>query len=118
MGDFANIVLESVAELTGYPIEMLDLDMDMEADLGIDSIKRLEILGAVQKRVPEMAEVNSQVHGFFADLAKYHRLRQGRGVRRRAVPGRKPPRTLHPRRRQLRHSKPHRRRRPISSARF
>jgi malonyl CoA-acyl carrier protein transacylase len=34
-----------VSERTGYPQEMLDLDLDLEADLGIDSIKRVEILG-------------------------------------------------------------------------
>ena len=31
-------------EKTGYPVEMLDLDMEMEAGLGIDSIKQVEIL--------------------------------------------------------------------------
>jgi acyl transferase domain-containing protein/NAD(P)H-dependent flavin oxidoreductase YrpB (nitropropane dioxygenase family) len=35
-----------VAERTGYPPEMLGLDIDMETDLGIDSIKRIEILAA------------------------------------------------------------------------
>ena len=34
-----------VAERTGYPAEMLALDADLEADLGIDSIKRVEIVG-------------------------------------------------------------------------
>jgi acyl transferase domain-containing protein/NAD(P)H-dependent flavin oxidoreductase YrpB (nitropropane dioxygenase family)/NADP-dependent 3-hydroxy acid dehydrogenase YdfG len=38
-----------VGERTGYPPEMLDLDVDIEADLGIDSIKRVEILGNVQR---------------------------------------------------------------------
>jgi NAD(P)-dependent dehydrogenase (short-subunit alcohol dehydrogenase family)/acyl carrier protein len=37
------------AERTGYPPEMLDLDAGIEADLGIDSIKRVEILTALQK---------------------------------------------------------------------
>jgi malonyl CoA-acyl carrier protein transacylase len=67
-GEFGRIVLEAVSELTGYPVEMLDLDMDMEADLGIDSIKRLEILGAVQRRVPAMAEVNAQYMGALRTL--------------------------------------------------
>ncbi len=38
-----------VGERTGYPAEMLGLDLDMEADLGIDSIKRVEILGTLQQ---------------------------------------------------------------------
>ena len=32
-------VLEIVAKQTGYPLEMLALDLDMEADLGIDTVK-------------------------------------------------------------------------------
>jgi acyl transferase domain-containing protein/NAD(P)-dependent dehydrogenase (short-subunit alcohol dehydrogenase family)/NAD(P)H-dependent flavin oxidoreductase YrpB (nitropropane dioxygenase family) len=44
-----------VAEKTGYPEDALDPDQAMEADLGIDSIKRMEILGAVQKILPEAA---------------------------------------------------------------
>lgn len=38
-------LMEKVAARTGYPREMLGLDLDLEADLGIDSIKRVEILG-------------------------------------------------------------------------
>ena len=78
-GDFESIVLEAVSELTGYPTEMLDLDMDMEADLGIDSIKRLEILGAVQKKVPQMAEVNSQYMGSLRTLRNIIDYAKGAG---------------------------------------
>jgi len=39
--------LQVVSERTGYPVEMLDLDAHMEADLGIDSIKRVEIAGTM-----------------------------------------------------------------------
>jgi len=64
------LVLAIVAEKTGYPVEMLELDMDMEADLGIDSIKRVEILSAVQERVPGMPELNPDV------LAEFRTLQQ------------------------------------------
>lgn len=47
--DVATVLLEIVSEKTGYPVEMLDVEADMEADLGIDSIKRIEILGALQE---------------------------------------------------------------------
>ena len=43
------LLLKIVSERTGYPIEMLDLNLNMEADLGIDSIKRVEILGSFQR---------------------------------------------------------------------
>jgi NAD(P)-dependent dehydrogenase (short-subunit alcohol dehydrogenase family)/acyl carrier protein len=40
-----------VSERTGYPQDMLDPDLDLEADLGIDSIKRIEILGELGERL-------------------------------------------------------------------
>ena len=43
-------LLELLSERTGYPTEMLDLTLNLEADLGIDSIKRVEILGAFQQQ--------------------------------------------------------------------
>ena len=43
-------LLAIVSERTGYPIEMLGLDLDLEADLSIDSIKRIESLGALSER--------------------------------------------------------------------
>ena len=51
-------LLDVVSESTGYPVEMLELEMDMEADLGIDSIKRVEILGALQERYPDLPQPN------------------------------------------------------------
>ncbi len=49
--DVEATLLAIVSERTGYPLEMLDLDLDLEADLSIDSIKRIEILGAVAERL-------------------------------------------------------------------
>ncbi|WP_434952382.1 phosphopantetheine-binding protein [Shewanella sp. HL-SH4] len=53
-------MLEVVADKTGYPTEMLELGMDMEADLGIDSIKRVEILGTVQDELPGLPELSPE----------------------------------------------------------
>jgi acyl carrier protein/nucleoside 2-deoxyribosyltransferase len=64
------ILLEIVSEKTGYPCEMLELEMDMEADLGIDSIKRVEILGALQERFPSAPQPNLE------DLAELRTLAQ------------------------------------------
>jgi NAD(P)-dependent dehydrogenase (short-subunit alcohol dehydrogenase family) len=46
------VLLKIAADLTGYPEDMLGLGLNMEADLGIDSIKRTEILGAFRKAQP------------------------------------------------------------------
>ena len=55
--NITKVTLAVVSEKTGYPAEMLELGMDMESDLGIDSIKRVEILGSVQDKIPELPEV-------------------------------------------------------------
>ena len=51
--DLGTQLLQIVSERTGYPIEMLDPNLDLEADLGIDSIKRIEILNTFRKLLPK-----------------------------------------------------------------
>ena len=53
-------LLKTVSEKTGYPTEMLEMEMDMEADLGIDSIKRVEILSAMQAQFPELPSIEPE----------------------------------------------------------
>jgi NAD(P)-dependent dehydrogenase (short-subunit alcohol dehydrogenase family) len=43
-------VLAIVSEKTGYERELLGLDLDLEADLGVDTIKQAQILGAIRER--------------------------------------------------------------------
>jgi acyl transferase domain-containing protein/NAD(P)-dependent dehydrogenase (short-subunit alcohol dehydrogenase family) len=69
-GKIQPVLLEIVSEKTGYPTDMLNLDMDMEADLGIDSIKRVEILSAFQERVPDAPVVQP------GDLGKFRTISQ------------------------------------------
>ena len=40
-----------VSERTGYPVDMLEVDLDLEADLSIDSIKRTELIGLLTDRL-------------------------------------------------------------------
>ncbi|MBI1372367.1 MAG: SDR family NAD(P)-dependent oxidoreductase [Phycisphaera sp.] len=67
---FRDALLAVVADKTGYPVEMLELDMSLDADLGIDSIKRVEILSAFQERVPDAPAVKPD------DLGRLQTLRQ------------------------------------------
>jgi acyl transferase domain-containing protein/NAD(P)H-dependent flavin oxidoreductase YrpB (nitropropane dioxygenase family)/NAD(P)-dependent dehydrogenase (short-subunit alcohol dehydrogenase family) len=53
--DLSSRLLRIVQDRTGYPAEMLGLDLDLEADLGIDSIKRVEILGSLRDSLPAQA---------------------------------------------------------------
>ncbi|WP_081431121.1 type I polyketide synthase [Moorena bouillonii] len=63
-------LLDVVSEKTGYPADMLELDMDMEADLGIDSIKRVEILGALQEMYPDLPQANPEELGELRTLGQ------------------------------------------------
>ena len=53
-------VLTIVAEQTGYPEDMLDLDLDMEADLGIDTVKQAETFLAIRETfdIPRRDDLN------------------------------------------------------------
>ncbi len=61
-------LLEVVAEKTGYPTEMLNLDMGLDADLGIDSIKRVEIMAALRQRLPNAPEIKPEHLGSLQTL--------------------------------------------------
>jgi acyl transferase domain-containing protein/NAD(P)H-dependent flavin oxidoreductase YrpB (nitropropane dioxygenase family)/NAD(P)-dependent dehydrogenase (short-subunit alcohol dehydrogenase family) len=49
-------LLDLVSERTGYPKEALSIDLDLEADLGVDSIKRVEILGTMAESLNNGAD--------------------------------------------------------------
>jgi polyketide-type polyunsaturated fatty acid synthase PfaA len=57
--DLKGALMEVVAVKTGYPADMLELGMELEADLGIDSIKRVEILSALKERVPGLPDLDA-----------------------------------------------------------
>ena len=43
-------VVAIVSEMTGYPPDLLALDLDLEADLGVDTVKQAEVFAAVRER--------------------------------------------------------------------
>ncbi|HSM23748.1 MAG TPA: beta-ketoacyl synthase N-terminal-like domain-containing protein, partial [Anaerolineaceae bacterium] len=46
--EITQFVIQQVAEKTGYPAEMLDLDLDLEADLGVDTVKQAELFASIR----------------------------------------------------------------------
>ncbi len=62
-------LLAVVSEKTGYPVESLDLSLSLDGDLGVDSIKRVEILSSLQERLPEAPQVKPE------HLGSLHTLR-------------------------------------------
>jgi NADP-dependent 3-hydroxy acid dehydrogenase YdfG/acyl carrier protein len=65
------LLLEVIAERTGYPVDMLNIDMELDTDLGIDSIKKVEILSTVRERVGDVPS---------GDLAAFATLRTLRAI--------------------------------------
>lgn len=77
--DLSEVLLAVVAEKTGYPADMLGLDMALDADLGIDSIKRVEILSALQEKVPDAPEVKPEHLGTLHTLRDIAQFLDGGG---------------------------------------
>ena len=48
-GEVTDRILALVAEQTGYPPDLLDLDLDLEADLGIDTVKQAEVFATIRE---------------------------------------------------------------------
>ncbi|MBN1570600.1 MAG: SDR family NAD(P)-dependent oxidoreductase, partial [Acidobacteria bacterium] len=57
-------VLKIIAEKTGYPPDMLDLDLDLEADLGIDTVKQAEMFAAIRAAYDIPREDNLKLRDF------------------------------------------------------
>ena len=71
-------VLDIVAEKSGYPKDMLDLDLDLEADLGIDTVKQAEMFAAVRAAYNIPRDENLKLRDFptLAHVIKFARERQ------------------------------------------
>lgn len=77
--ELSDDLLDLVSERTGYPKEMLDWDLDLEADLGIDSIKRVEILGGLAESLGEAPPEDGEYEGQL-ELEKLTAIRTLRGI--------------------------------------
>ena len=63
-----------ISERTGYPVDLIEPDLDLEAELSIDSIKRAEIAGEVAASLGMSAESDT-------DAARFEELVKLRTVR-------------------------------------
>ncbi|WP_022667713.1 type I polyketide synthase [Desulfospira joergensenii] len=88
--DAADRVKEIIAEQTGYTVDMLEENLDLEADLGIDTVKQVEIFGKLASSfgfaVPDdlkLRDLNT-----IARLAEYitARTHAAEPVEREAIP--------------------------------
>ncbi|MBA2472094.1 MAG: type I polyketide synthase [Pseudonocardiales bacterium] len=64
-----------VSERTGYPVDMLEADLDLEADLSIDSIKRTELIGLLTDRLGLAGTASALDESVMEELARLRTLR-------------------------------------------
>jgi acyl transferase domain-containing protein len=62
--DVLDEVTSIVAEMTGYPSDLLDPDLDLEADLGVDTVKQAEVFAAVREHYDLERDDNLQLRDF------------------------------------------------------
>ncbi|MCC6169530.1 MAG: SDR family NAD(P)-dependent oxidoreductase, partial [Caldilineaceae bacterium] len=82
-------VLALVAQKTGYPSDMLDLDLDLEADLGIDTVKQAETFAAIRESfaIPLQEELNLRDYPTLAAVIGFvHTMRPDLGAAPAAPP--------------------------------
>ena len=84
----ADKVLDVVADKTGYPKDMLELDLDLEADLGIDTVKQAETFATIRETfdIPVQEGLNLRDYptlqaAWSASSARCGRIWRGRGAR-------------------------------------
>lgn len=69
-GELVQLLLEVISEKTGYPQEAIGIDLDLEADLGIDSIKRVEILSALRQHRPHLSAIPAEKLGTLRTISE------------------------------------------------
>ncbi|MGW1071982.1 SDR family NAD(P)-dependent oxidoreductase [Streptomyces sp. NPDC002537] len=97
LDELQHVLLEVAAEKTGYHIDMIEPDMLIQEDLGIDSLKRVEIGAEMWRRFPGLdradmyrlveARTVRELSGMFHEILgaswalprAYRKLRTGRG---------------------------------------
>ena len=57
-------IVQIVSDMTGYPPELLDLDLDLEADLGVDTVKQAEVFAAVRAQFGIERDENLRLRDF------------------------------------------------------
>ncbi|HBP82717.1 MAG TPA: hypothetical protein DD662_09415, partial [Planctomycetaceae bacterium] len=54
--ELSEFLIDFVIEQTGYPREIVELDADLEADLGIDSIRKAQLFGEIGQKYDLQAD--------------------------------------------------------------
>ncbi len=79
--ELSNFLIDFVIEQTGYPREIVELDADLEADLGIDSIRKAQLFGEIGQKYDLQADDDLSLDDFptLRHLLEYMQPRIGGG---------------------------------------
>ncbi len=71
--DIKAFVLSSVSEKTGYPTEVLELDLDLEADLGVDTVKQAELFASIRSHynIPRREDLRLADYNTLAKVIRF-----------------------------------------------
>ncbi len=77
----AAFLIDFVVEQTGYPAEIIELDWDIEADLGIDSIKKAQLFGELREffDFESLTDFSLDHYKTLRDIAKLLEQTPGKG---------------------------------------
>jgi acyl transferase domain-containing protein len=86
--ELETFLVDFVVEQTGYPREIVELDADLEADLGIDSIRKAQLFGEIGQKYGLTADENVSLDDFrtLRHLVEYMLPRVGGGASAVSIP--------------------------------
>ena len=87
-GELERFLVDFVVDQTGYPQEIVELDADLEGDLGIDSIRKAQLFGEIGQRYGLSADSSVSLDDFrtLRHLLDYMLPRVGGGAQRASAP--------------------------------
>ncbi len=89
ISEISKTIIDLVSEKTGYPTDMLEADMELEEDLGIDTVKQAEIFGILRSKfdLPREEGIRIQDYSTITKIAQYVSERIGSGEKSAHVAG-------------------------------
>ncbi|MDA1360932.1 SDR family NAD(P)-dependent oxidoreductase [Glycomyces luteolus] len=76
LADIEQLIRETIADKTGFPLSMIGLDQDIQVDLGIDSLTQVEIAAELWRHYPDTPRESlyrlstGRTVGDFVDLSR------------------------------------------------
>ncbi|NHJ48229.1 MAG: acyltransferase domain-containing protein, partial [Asgard group archaeon] len=76
---FSKVIIDLIVEKTGYPADMIEANMHLEEDLGIDTVKQAELFGQLRAKYELPREDGVRIQDYYSvnKIAEYLSSRVG-----------------------------------------